>query len=169
MDLCDGIRGWFRTNVVKLNDGIALSLRDVTSRKQREDALTEIEHRFRLLADAIDDVFWILDLHHQRIVYVSPAYERVWAFSRDALERDPKAWRQNLHPEDRSLADPVFEEMRRGHRHTFEPCARHGRRLALGARQGVACASRRDRAGGGRDDRYHRGESVRGEAAFRCA
>jgi PAS domain S-box-containing protein len=116
----DGVRGWFRINAVKLNDGLALSLRDVTGRKQREAALQESEERFRLLADAIDDVFWILDLHQQKVVYVSPAYERVWGLPRDALEQNPKAWRQNVHPDDRGLADPVFQEMLEGHRQTFE-------------------------------------------------
>jgi PAS domain S-box-containing protein len=116
----DGIRGWFHISAVKLNDGIALSLRDVTGRKDREDALRESEERFRLLADAIDDVFWILDVRQQKVVYVSPAYERVWGFPREALERNPTAWRENLHPEDRNLADPVFQEMLQGHRQSFE-------------------------------------------------
>jgi PAS domain S-box-containing protein len=105
---------------VKLNDGIVLSLRDVTGRKDREAALQESEERFRLLADAVDDVFWILDLRQQKLVYVSPAYERIWGFSRDRLERDPKARRQNLHLEDRSLAEPIFEEMLQGLRPSFE-------------------------------------------------
>jgi PAS domain S-box-containing protein len=116
----DGIRGWFRINAVKLNDGVALSLRDVTSRKEREAALQESEARFRLLAEAIDDVFWILDLREQKVIYVSPAYERDWGLPRTALEQDPKVWRERLHPEDRSLADPVFEEMLEGRRQTFE-------------------------------------------------
>jgi PAS domain-containing protein len=73
----DGTRGWFRINAVKLDDDIALSLRDVTSRKARAAALQESEERFRLLADAVDDVFWILDLRQQKLVYVSPAYERI--------------------------------------------------------------------------------------------
>jgi PAS domain S-box-containing protein len=119
---CDaaGMRGWFHASTVKLDDGVALSLRDVTGRKEREDALRETEERFRLLADAVDDVLWILDLRLRKVVYVSPAYERVWGFSRDALEHNSTAWRGHLHPEDRALADPVFEEMLQGHRQTFE-------------------------------------------------
>jgi PAS domain S-box-containing protein len=116
----DGVRGWFRINAVKLDDGVALSLRDVTTRKEREAALQESEARFRLLADAVDDVFWIIDLRARKVVYVSPAAERNWGLPRSVLEQDPKAWRERLHPDDRSLADPVFEEMLAGRRQSFE-------------------------------------------------
>jgi PAS domain S-box-containing protein len=116
----DGLCGWWRTQVVKLDDGVALSLRDVTSRKEREAALQESEERFRLLAEAVDDVFWISDVRQQRVVYVSPAYERVWGASQERLYRDPKAWRETVHPEDRAEVDRVFDEMMAGRRQSFE-------------------------------------------------
>jgi PAS domain S-box-containing protein len=116
----DGLRGWFHLNVAKLEDGIALSLRDVTRRKERESELRESEERFRLLADAIDDVFWTIDLRQQKVVYVSPAYERVLGLSREDLQRDPRTWRLNLHPEDRAQAELVFEEALQGRRANFE-------------------------------------------------
>ncbi len=116
----DGIRGWFRISVVKLDDGVAISLRDVTSRKARAAALQESEERFRLLADAVDDVFWIIDVGQQKVVYVSPAYERVWGWSREQLYRDPKAWRAKLHPQDRALADQMIDQMFAGRRDSFE-------------------------------------------------
>jgi len=116
----DGIRGWWRTNVVKLDDGIAISLRDITSRKEREAALQESEERFRLLAGALDDVFWITDVRRQRVIYVSPAYERVWGSSPEQLYRDPKAWRRNVHLEDRAGVDAVFDQMMAGQRQSFE-------------------------------------------------
>jgi PAS domain S-box-containing protein len=116
----DGIRGWFRVAAVKLNDGVAISLRDITGRKEHEAALEESEARFRLLADAVDDVFWIIDVPERKVIYASPACERVWGLSREALYRDPATWRRNVHPEDRALADPVFDEMLAGRRETFE-------------------------------------------------
>ena len=116
----DGVRGWWRTDVVKLDDGVAVSLRDVTSHKEREAALQESEERFRLLADAVDDVFWISDVRQQRVVYVSPAYERVWGASPEQLYRDPTAWRNNVHPEDRAQTDETFDQMMAGRRQSFE-------------------------------------------------
>jgi PAS domain S-box-containing protein len=116
----DGIRGWWRTSVVKLEDGVAVSLRDITSRKEREAALQDSEERFRLLAEALDDVFWISDVRRQRVIYVSPAYERVWGSSQEQLYRDPKAWRRNVHPADRAEVDAVFDQMMAGQRQSFE-------------------------------------------------
>jgi PAS domain S-box-containing protein len=116
----DGIRGWFRIDAVRLDDGVAVSLRDVTERREREAAREESEDRFRLLADAVDDVFWITDLRQQAVVYVSPAYERVWGFSAEALHRDPKAWREHVHPEDRALVEQEFDQMLAGRRESFE-------------------------------------------------
>jgi PAS domain S-box-containing protein len=116
----DGIRGWFRVNVVKLNDGVAIALRDITRRKERETTLEESEARFRLLADAVDDVFWIIDVPQRKVVYASPACERVWGLAPETLYRDPAAWRRNVHPEDRPLADPAFDDMLAGRRDTFE-------------------------------------------------
>ena len=92
----------------------------MTSRKARAAALQESEERFRLLADAVDDVFWIIDVGQQKVVYVSPAYERVWGCSREQLYRDPKAWRAHLHPQDRALAAEVFDQMLAGRRDSFE-------------------------------------------------
>jgi PAS domain S-box-containing protein len=115
----DGIRGWWRTSVVKLEDGVAVSLRDITSRKEREAALQDSEERFRLLAEALDDVFWISDVRQQRVVYVSPAYERVWGSSAEQLYRDPRAWRKNVHLEDRARVAEGFDQMMAGH-HSVE-------------------------------------------------
>jgi PAS domain S-box-containing protein len=92
----------------------------VTERKEREAARQESEDRFRLLADAVDDVFWITDVRPRRVIYVSPAYERVWGFSAERLYRDPKAWREHLHPEDRALVDQEFDQMLAGRRESFE-------------------------------------------------
>jgi two-component system cell cycle sensor histidine kinase/response regulator CckA len=56
---------------------------------------------FRELAEHGDDVLWIRDAPSGRLVYVSPAYERVWGRPRDELAGTPLAWAELIHPDDR--------------------------------------------------------------------
>ncbi|MCH8919184.1 MAG: hypothetical protein IIA23_00550, partial [Chloroflexi bacterium] len=51
---------------------------EITELNQVEEALRESEKRFRLLAENIDEVFWLLDPMDYHVLYVSPAYEERW-------------------------------------------------------------------------------------------
>jgi PAS domain S-box-containing protein len=62
---------------------------------------SEFEERFRLISEAIEDVFWISDRAAKRIIYVSPAYERIWGRSVEALYANPGSYFDTLHPDDR--------------------------------------------------------------------
>ena len=63
--------------------------------------LLEGEERFRELAENLDAVFWLIQLEPRQVVYVNPAYERVWGHPRAAMEDDPWAWVMAIHPDDR--------------------------------------------------------------------
>jgi PAS domain S-box-containing protein len=59
------------------------------------------EERFRQLAENIDQVFWMLDIRTQRVLYVSPTFEKVWGCSPATLYHN-RAWLiETVHPEDR--------------------------------------------------------------------
>ncbi len=74
---------------------------DVTERKRAEEKLRASEERFRELAETIEDVFWITDPANTRILYVSPAYEKIWGRSCQSLRDRPHSWLEVIHPEDR--------------------------------------------------------------------
>ena len=69
--------------------------------------------RLRLLAETIEDVFWVEDPGITKSHYVSPAYERVWERSRAEFEADPRAYMRYVHPDDRVVLEaavPLHEQ-----------------------------------------------------------
>ncbi|MBP0005276.1 MAG: PAS domain S-box protein [Cyanobacteria bacterium SBC] len=64
----------------------------------------ESERRFRQLAESIDDVFWMSNDTESEILYVSPAYEKIWGRSCQSLYDNPKSYLTPIHPEDRERA-----------------------------------------------------------------
>ena len=78
--------------------GIAI---DVTDRLRAEKVLAESEERFRQLAENINEVFWMTDPQTTQLLYISPAYERVWGRSCQSLYENPRSFLDAVHPDDR--------------------------------------------------------------------
>ncbi len=74
--------------------------REIEERKHTEEVLRESEARFRQLAENIDEVFWVTTVDKMTMLYVSPAYERIWGRSCQELYASPEVWADSLHPDD---------------------------------------------------------------------
>ena len=79
-------------------------LRDVSQRRRAEEALRQSEARLRLIAETIDDVFWITDWADHRTLFVSSAYETIWGRTAESLYQKPGGWTDAVHPDDRQRA-----------------------------------------------------------------
>lgn len=77
---------------------------DITKRKWAEESLRESEEKFRQMAENIEEVFYIIDNRMNDIIYISPAYEKVWGRTCQSLYSDPKSWIDSIHEEDREQA-----------------------------------------------------------------
>jgi len=58
------------------------------------------EERFRQLAENIDQVFWMLDLDKGEVLYVSPAFERIWGRSPAPLYQNRGWLTESVHQDD---------------------------------------------------------------------
>ena len=60
---------------------------DVTPRKRAEAALQESEQRFREIAENVDEVFWIHAVEPFELLYINPAYNRMFGVEPSAAKR----------------------------------------------------------------------------------
>ncbi len=75
---------------------------DITSERTATAALRASEERFRQMTSAIDQVFWLVNHDGSEMIYVSPAYERIWGRSSEELYRDTKNFYEWIHEDDRA-------------------------------------------------------------------
>ena len=66
--------------------------------------LREREHLFSTLVGSLNAVLWALDWYNHRVIYVSPAYERIFGRSAALLLADYQEWRNSIYPDDLDYA-----------------------------------------------------------------
>jgi PAS domain S-box-containing protein len=76
------------------------AIKDITDSKVAEIALAESEERFRQIAENIGEVFWLTALEFN-ILYISPAFERIWGQPSEAVFGSRDNFINTIHPEDR--------------------------------------------------------------------
>jgi len=95
--------------------GTMAVMADITNRKRTQEALAQSEERFRQLAENIQDVFWISDMAQHQVLYVSPAYEKLWGRSCESSLANFMQWTDSIHPQDRDRVQAAFlEKVERG-------------------------------------------------------
>lgn len=63
--------------------------------------LHETKANLQQLTEHINEVFWLVSPDWERVDYVSPAFETVFGYSREALYEDTSLVKQAIHPDDR--------------------------------------------------------------------
>jgi two-component system cell cycle sensor histidine kinase/response regulator CckA len=73
----------------------------IADRNQAEEALRASEERFRQIAENLEEVLWLTDPSKASMLYISPAYERIWGRSCQSLYDEPRSWLDAIVSEDR--------------------------------------------------------------------
>ncbi|HUV71711.1 MAG TPA: PAS domain-containing sensor histidine kinase [Clostridia bacterium] len=83
--------GWWRNMVVKLEDGIAVSWRDITERKHWEESLKQSEARFRVIAQSqmIGLFFWD---EKKEILDANEAFLRILGYKQEEFFGQSLSW-----------------------------------------------------------------------------
>jgi CheY-like chemotaxis protein len=104
-----------KNNLVRLVPAVARELREAQERQKRldaEQALRESEERFRQLAENItESVFWMSEPTAMKMLYISPAYERIWGRSCNSLYANFSEWSEAIHPDDRQRVQTSYSEL----------------------------------------------------------
>ncbi|HKC94205.1 MAG TPA: PAS domain S-box protein, partial [Nitrospira sp.] len=99
-------------NVSKAPAYFIAVVQNITDRKRAEQALLESETRFRQIAETIEEVVWSSDPEVSKMLYISPAYERVWGRTCASLYEDPESFIDSIHSDDRGHVLAALAEHR---------------------------------------------------------
>ncbi|PTR18809.1 sensor domain-containing diguanylate cyclase [Pseudomonas sp. GV085] len=73
--------------------------------------LSEREQLFNTLLASVNAVLWAFDWETRRVLYVSPAYERIFGRSANLLLDDCDQWRDSIYPDDLDYAESSLAEV----------------------------------------------------------
>ncbi|MDP6581439.1 MAG: PAS domain-containing protein [Vicinamibacterales bacterium] len=83
--------------------------RAVGDRTETQVALRQSEARLRELAANINEVLWMAEVDTHRLLYLSPAYDRIWGRPGKAIRGRDTDWIQTVHGDDRERVRNTFD------------------------------------------------------------
>ena len=86
-------------------------------RKSAEQRLIRSEESFREMAENTDEVFWMMPISLDGVLYVSPAYKVIWGRTCKSLYKDPGSWLDAIVDGDRKVVESAYRGVATGEFH----------------------------------------------------
>jgi len=100
-------------DLTRLLPAMERELRESRSRREKREVDKKLEleqNKFHQLTAAIEEVFFLTTTDMTTILYISPAYEKIWGRTCESLYKSPGDWAEAVHPEDRERARRTAKE-----------------------------------------------------------
>ncbi|UOQ92536.1 ATP-binding protein [Halobacillus shinanisalinarum] len=101
-----------KMTILPTTQGLTIIGQDITLYKQQLSALQASEKRFSMLANNINDVFWICDSEFQKIHYVSPAFNDMFGMRRREILASWSSLENIVHMNDYNRVLNAFSVMK---------------------------------------------------------
>ncbi|MCC2640369.1 MAG: putative Hybrid sensor histidine kinase [Nitrospira sp.] len=82
---------------------------EVHEHRRTEGARLSSEKRFNYLTDNLNQGVWFAQAQPPQVLYVNPAFERIWGQPAARFYENPKLWRDSIHPDDRSFVTESYD------------------------------------------------------------
>lgn len=86
-------------------------VRDISERRQIEDALRQSNERNEIVAKATSDVVWDWDLVTGKVYRSKEGLKKVYGYDDNAPIELATDWNQRIHPDDREMIDKMIEKI----------------------------------------------------------
>jgi PAS domain S-box-containing protein len=93
-------------------EGTVGVVRDVSEQRERQRKLRERDEMLEHISENINDAVWITPPEKEEIEFISAAYEEIWGRSRKELYKNPDAFVEGVHPDDRAAVEAALERQR---------------------------------------------------------
>ena len=82
---------------------------EVREHRLTEGARLSSEKRFNYLTDNLNQGVWFARAQPPQVLYVNPAFERIWGLPAARFYDNPKLWRDCVHPDDQRMVTEVYD------------------------------------------------------------
>ena len=91
---------------------VAVLIEDITERKKAEIELSKSERLFRQVAENLEAILYVTDLHENNLIYINPYFETVWQRDSKFMLDNPDGALPYVHPDDKAAFLNMLEEHR---------------------------------------------------------